>query len=330
MKKINLMFILPLILFSCGNEEKTVNDTSISETETVKVETEIKVGVDSVKTIIQKSNNTAVIETTTETNLVQTSVKTDTVITGAIKDADVVPVLVEKKDSVIKTIPEIKEPVDVVFNHQKWDILLRKNVSASGKVNYKGFLTDRNDFNIYINELKAEYSKLSSWSKNKQLAYWINVYNAFTVKLILENYPTSSIKTINGGKPWNKRFIQLGSKSYSLDEVENEIIRKRYNERRIHFALNCAAKSCPILMNQAFTEDNLNTKLSQMTRKFLKDNTKNVLTADKVQISKLFQWYEEDFTKTGNIIPFLRQYSNVEINDNASIEYLEYSWNLNE
>ena len=88
----------------------------------------------------------------------------------------------------------------------------------------------------------------------KKMAYWINVYNAFTIKMIVDNYPVSSITKLHGGKPWDVKWIELGEKKYSLNEIEHNILRPQFKDARIHFAVNCAAQSCPPILNKAWTE----------------------------------------------------------------------------
>ncbi len=318
---------------SCSEEEKDVNNI---ETNIVNIDTTT---VNQVDTAISKLNDSSLYN-----EIVPIGRDKDSVIKEIEKNIpttdntiDVISIN-NKKDTVTATdtktvnnnqeINKTKTPE--LFNHQLFDGLLRKYVSSTGKVNYKGFKTEKAKLEKYVKQLQTEYSALKSWSKNKQLAFWINVYNAHTIKLILDNYPVSSIKDINGGKPWDKMFIQLGGKSYSLNNVENDIIRKRYKEARIHFAVNCAAVSCPKLMNQAFTESNLNRKLTQMTKEFLANTAKNQLSKDEIKISKIFEWYMTDFTKSSNIIPFIQKYANTEINDDAKVSYNNYNWDLND
>jgi hypothetical protein len=212
------------------------------------------------------------------------------------------------------------------MNHAKWDALLKKNVSRSGNVNYKAFQKDSKQLQAYLNELSANVPT-KSWSKNATLAYWINAYNAYTVKLIVDNYPTKSIKDIND--PWGKKFFSLGNKKYSLEEIEHEILRKM-SEPRIHFAINCASFSCPNLLNEAYTEAKLNQQLATVAKSFINDKTKNTITSNKIEISKIFDWFEGDFKTKGSVIDFLNQYSAVKINSSAKINYKEYNWNLNE
>jgi hypothetical protein len=212
------------------------------------------------------------------------------------------------------------------ISHTEWDALLQKNVSRNGNVNYKAFQKDSKQLQAYLNELSANVPT-KSWSKNATLAYWINAYNAYTVKLILDNYPTKSIKDIND--PWGKKFFTLGNKKYSLEEIEHEILRKM-NEPRIHFAINCASFSCPNLLNEAYTEVKLNQQLAAVAKSFINDKTKNTITSNKIEISKIFDWFEGDFKTKGSVIDFLNQYSGVKISRTAKINYKEYNWNLNE
>ncbi|MEN0002482.1 MAG: DUF547 domain-containing protein, partial [Bacteroidota bacterium] len=209
--------------------------------------------------------------------------------------------------------------------HTIWDGLLKKYVTAKGKVNYKGFKSSIAQLEEYL-ALLADNPIQSSWSRKEKMAYWINAYNAFTVKLILDNYPTSSITNLHGGKPWDVKWIKLGDKTYSLNNIENDILRPQYKDARIHFAVNCAAKSCPPLLNQAWTAANLNRNFEKQAKLFINNSSFNTIAADQVQISKIFEWYAGDF---GNIIDYLNKYSSVKINADAKVAYGEYNWALN-
>jgi hypothetical protein len=230
------------------------------------------------------------------------------------------------KDEIKKQNEEVVSEVTLVgIDHSIWDELLKKNVSATGKVNYKGFKADKKELENYLSLLKSN-SPSSNWSRNEKLAYWINVYNAFTVKLIVDNYPLKSITDLD--KPWDKKLIEIDGKSYSLGEVENNILRKM-GESRIHFAINCASFSCPQLLNEAFTADKLETQLRDVTKSFLNDQTKNDLTDGHLKVSKLFEWYAADFSN-GNIIAYINKHSSKTFKTDSKISYLEYNWNLNE
>lgn len=210
--------------------------------------------------------------------------------------------------------------------HDKWNALLQKNVSRSGAVNYLGFQKDSKQLQVYLDELAANVPT-TSWSKNEVLAYWINAYNAYTVRLILNHYPTKSIKDIKD--PWGKKFFTLGTKKYSLEEIEHEILRKM-NEPRIHFAINCASFSCPNLLNEAYTGAKLEKQLYAAAKSFINDATKNTISSSKVEISKIFDWFGGDFKEKGSIIDYLNQYSTVKISHKAKVNYKDYNWSLND
>ena len=216
--------------------------------------------------------------------------------------------------------------LDEATDHNKWNALLQKNVSKDGTVNYKGFQKDGKELQSYLDELSARVPN-RSWSRNAILAYWINTYNAFTVKLILDNMPIKSIKDINN--PWGKKFIYLANKKYSLEEIEHEILRKM-DEPRIHFAINCASFSCPNLLNSAYTETKLEQQLNTVAKSFINDKSKNSITANKIEISKIFDWFAGDFKKEGSVISFLNQYSSIKINPKAKLNYKDYNWSLND
>lgn len=211
-------------------------------------------------------------------------------------------------------------------SHKAWDQLLQKYVSASGKVNYKGFQQSKTKLNAYLDEL-AKNPVQDNWSKAEKMAYWINAYNAFTVKLITDNYPITSITKLHNGKPWDVKWIQLGDKTYSLNAIENDILRPQFKDARIHFAINCAAQSCPPLLNRAWTAENLDKYLNQQAKAFINNLTFNKISTNEVQLSKIFEWYAEDF---GNLVAFLNKYATTKINANAKIKYVEYDWALNE
>lgn len=212
------------------------------------------------------------------------------------------------------------------IDHKQWNDLLQKHVSNKGNVDYKGFKKDAATLQSYLNVLSKNLPE-KSWSKNAVLAYWINAYNAYTVKLILDNYPIKSIKKIDN--PWDKEFFTLGTKKYSLGEIEHKILRKM-NEPRIHFAINCASFSCPNLANEAYTETELEKQLETAAKSFVNDKTKNTITVDKIEISSIFDWFSSDFKTKGTLIDFLNKYSTVQINKKAKVKYKEYNWNLNE
>ena len=211
-----------------------------------------------------------------------------------------------------------------------FDTLLKDHVDSNGNVNYKGFKADEAQLQTYLNYL-AVTKPQKSWSTAKIKAFWANTYNAYTIQLILDNYPLKSIMNIKkkGKDAWNIPFAKVGGTTYTLNQIEHEILRKKYNDPKIHVAVNCASKSCPKLANYAFTEDNYETKTGVLMQNFVNDPSRNKISENKVQLSKIFEWFNGDFTKKGDLIDFLNQYSNVKINKKAKIGYLEYNWSLN-
>ena len=231
----------------------------------------------------------------------------------------------------VKTYKSDSKPI----THELWNKLAKTHVSESGQVNYKGFLEDSVTLNQYLDLLSQNHPNKKNWTKDEQLAYWINAYNAFTVKLIVDNYPTKSIKDIKNGIPfvstvWDIKFIKIEGATYDLNNIEHGIVRKQFEEPRIHTALNCASISCPKLRNEAFTANRLEEQLDDQMKYFVNNPVKNKITADHLQLSKLLKWYKGDFTKKENLIDFLNKYSDVKINKDAKISHLDYDWNLNE
>lgn len=212
------------------------------------------------------------------------------------------------------------------FNHSRWNAILQEYVTEKGQVNYKAIKNNPGELHVYIDAL-SENLPNDDWPKADKLAYWINAYNALTVDLIIRNYPTNSIKDIKD--PWKQRLWQLGKKWYNLDEIEHQIIRKM-GEPRIHFALVCAAISCPKLYNKAFTAQHLESDLSKLTREFLADNSKNTISESELKLSKIFSWFAKDFKQEGSLIDFLNLYTEVEISDKAKKRFNNYNWDLNE
>ncbi len=177
-------------------------------------------------------------------------------------------------------------------SHQQWDKLLKKHVDASGMVNYKGFQKDKAELEAYL-KILSDNAPQSNWAKSDEKAYWINAYNAFTVALILTKYPVKSIKDIAGNiykvnTPWDIRFITIGGKKYDLNNIEHGILRKKFDDARIHFALVCASISCPKLQQEAYIGSKIDTQLDDAGKEFLNDKSKNNISTGKAQLSKYF------------------------------------------
>ncbi|MBK9254293.1 MAG: DUF547 domain-containing protein [Saprospiraceae bacterium] len=211
-------------------------------------------------------------------------------------------------------------------DYTNWNSFLNKHVTADGSVHYAGVKAEQK----VLYQIVAEFEKSDpnpKWSKNEQLAFWINAYNLFTVKLITDNYPLKSIQDLDKGKPWDVKRITIGGKKYSLNNIENDIIRPKFKDARIHFAVNCAAVSCPPLLNAAYLPKTLDAQLEGQTKKFFDNKKYQKIEPLKAEISKIMDWYAVDF---GNIHNFINKYSTVKVNPKAKISFKEYDWALND
>ena len=225
------------------------------------------------------------------------------------------------------------------INHQILNELLRKYVDDNGMVNYKEILSKREVLNSYLEILKNN-PPTDKWTKDEELAYWINAYNAFTIDLVLDHYPIKSIKDIGSiiqvpfvNSPWDIKFINIKGKKYDLNNIEHGIIRKKFEDPRIHFALVCAAISCPKLQNQAYLPKTLDNQLTDAGKDFLSDKTKNEIhSSAEASLSKLFNWYGGDFTKRSGLALYLNQFiiATPKLIRGAKISYKDYDWSLNE
>ena len=229
---------------------------------------------------------------------------------------------IQKSEKLTKPAPPASGGIP---DHKVFDALLSAHVSASGQVDYKALKGKMLKLDAYLLDLQTNAPQ-TSWSEDEELAYWINTYNAFTIKLILKNYPIKSITDLHGGKPWDVKWIEIDGQNYSLNNIENDIIRPKFNEPRIHFAVNCAAQSCPPLANQAFTADNLDGLLDKQTKAFINNSKYNQLSKKEITVSKIFDWYGKDF---GNVATFVSRYASVEVSPAATVNFSEYDWSLN-
>ncbi|MEL6864297.1 MAG: DUF547 domain-containing protein [Bacteroidota bacterium] len=227
--------------------------------------------------------------------------------------------------------PSSSEPI----THEIWDHLCQKHVRDDGKVNYRGFIQDSLVLNKYLSLLKNHHPNPKRWNRAERLAYWINAYNAFTVKLIVDHYPTPGIKEIKNGIPfvnsvWDIKFIHIEGATYDLNNIEHGILRKKFNEPRIHFAINCASISCPDLRPEAYQALQIEKQLNEQAHLFLADTSKNQIQSDQIAISKIFSWFGGDFKKDGSLIDYLNRYAPAQIQSNADKRFLDYDWRLND
>lgn len=239
--------------------------------------------------------------------------------------------------------------------HGAWTALLKKHVvllrgGQASQVRYAGFAGDRGALKAYLDNLSAvPAATFDGWSKPQQMAFLINAYNAFTVELILTRHPKlESIKDLGSlfSSPWKPKWISLLGDKLSLDDIEHARLRARgrYDDPRIHFAVNCASVGCPMLREEAFVAERLDAQLEQQAQRFLSDRTRNRLAGDKLEVSKIFDWYGEDFRLghkgIGSLQAFLARHAE-RLADAApdherirsmklEVGFLDYDWKLND
>lgn len=242
----------------------------------------------------------------------------------------------------------------VSFNHGAWDSLLQDCVvptptKASTAANYDCFASRKNELDAYLNSLSAVSSKdFAALDRSARLAFLINAYNAWTVDLILTEWPDlESIKDLGSfiRSPWKKAFIPLFGERLSLDDIEHGMIRKpgAYNDPRIHFAVNCASVGCPALRREAYRSETLDAQLDDQTRQFLGDTSRNRYEGGQLMLSPIFKWYKDDFVKgwqgSNTLVDFISLYADalgVSPRDVADwktrpprVSHLSYDWDLN-
>ena len=212
--------------------------------------------------------------------------------------------------------------------------LLKKYVH-DGKVDYAGFKTEEKKLDRYLKIVENVDSE--GLSRNEQFAFYINAYNAWTIKLILTGYPgVKSIKDLGGliESPWKKKIVRIDGEVTTLDHVEHEVLRPRYKDPRVHFAINCSAKSCPPLRSEPFKGDILDQQLEDSTRTFINNPKSYRLEGNDLYVSRIFKWFSEDFDN--DVFGFFLKYATGELknkleakSDRINVRYLQYDWSLN-
>ncbi|MFN7664895.1 MAG: DUF547 domain-containing protein [Inhella sp.] len=189
-------------------------------------------------------------------------------------------------------------------SHEAWSTLLRQHVrllrgGQASQLDYRGMASQRKVLQSYLAGLSAvPLATYQAWPRTAQMAHLINAYNAFTVELILSRYPAlSSIKDVGSllRSPWKRKWVPLLGQTLSLDEIEHERLRPVFRDPRIHFAVNCASIGCPMLREEAYLADRLDAQLDQQTDRFLRDRTRNRVENGVLWVSKIFDWYADDF-----------------------------------
>ncbi|MDH3326525.1 MAG: DUF547 domain-containing protein, partial [Gammaproteobacteria bacterium] len=196
-------------------------------------------------------------------------------------------------------------------------------------VDYLGIKGDP-AFNKLVSQLVVfDTNKLVN--KQEKLSFYINAYNVLAIKVVLDHWPVKSIKDVGGlfSSVWKEDAGKINGQMVSLHQIEHEILRKM-GEPRIHMSIVCASVSCPDLRNEAYTADRLNEQLDEQSKLFLANTKKGLyIKGNTAFVSKLFDWFEEDFENKGGVKRFIRQYNN-DVNENTKIDAdIEYDWQLN-
>ena len=229
------------------------------------------------------------------------------------------------------------------IDHAAWDRFLAAYVVAGAdginRVAY-GRVTagDRAALEGYIAELAAK--KISEFDRPEQLAYWINLYNALTVKLVLDHYPVESIRDIDTSPglfadgPWGEKLVTVEGETLSLDDIEHRIVRPIWRDPRIHYAVNCASLGCPDLRRQAFTGAGLEAMLEQAARDFIGHPRGVRVSGERVYVSAIYDWFEEDFGGGDGVLAHIKRYASPDLARSLLRVYrrieMEYDWSLND
>ena len=229
------------------------------------------------------------------------------------------------------------------IDHSAWDRLLHRNVRMSGdglnRFNYKGISKeDHAALKDYLSQLAAV--PISKYSRPEQFAYWVNLYNALTVNLVLDHYPVDSIRDIDispgffSDGPWGKVLVTVEGTGLTLNDIEHRILRPIWKDPRIHYAVNCAAVGCPNLMRKAYTPERMEWLLEKSARKFVNNERGVRVGGDGLIVSSIYVWFQDDFGGSdAAVIDHLRKYAGPRLleslKDRTTIDGHAYDWSLN-
>ncbi|VFQ45919.1 DUF547 domain-containing protein [Desulfoluna butyratoxydans] len=220
------------------------------------------------------------------------------------------------------------------YDHAPFDDLLATHVRGGG-IDYDGLADEEDKLDAYLAPA-ASYSA-EGLSREEAMAFWINMYNAWTLKLILTKYPEiESIKDLGSvfSSPWKKEFVKIGGKTLTLNEIEHAILREKYQDPRIHFAVNCASRSCPPLLAEAYLGDTLDAQLDAATIDFINNSANTRVEGNRLVVSRIFKWYKEDFGD--DIAAYIGRYAEgplkaamAQAQGDLKVSFMAYDWSLN-
>jgi Protein of unknown function, DUF547 len=229
------------------------------------------------------------------------------------------------------------------IDHAPWaralKTYLQRDKTGLNRFKYKA-VSDKNHKALKAYLTRLQNTRVTNLNRNEQYAFWINLYNALTIDIVLDHYPVLSIRNISispglfAKGPWGRKLVMVEGETLSLDDIEHEILRKIWRDKRIHYAVNCAAISCPNLASQVYTGQNVNRLLEAGAVAYINHPRGVRLEKGRLIVSKIYQWYAKDFGNTAQLISHLRHYANSRLaGELAKFDHIssyEYDWSLNE
>mgnify|MGYP001022580231 CR=1 FL=1 len=203
------------------------------------------------------------------------------------------------------------------------------------RVDYPCVIAHAADLDAYLASLAATVT--ADLGREARFAYFINAYNAWTLKLVADHYPVASIKDIGPfwSTPWKIAFVRLDGRTVTLDHLENEILRPVFKDPRVHFAINCASASCPPLRAEPYAADRLDEQLDDAASRFINDPAFNSFKDGVLRLSRIFDWFQEDFGGEKGVLALVERYARGDLRKGLRsgaplrITYLDYDWSLN-
>ncbi len=225
------------------------------------------------------------------------------------------------------------------INHDAWDKILtdytRPAADGVNRVDYNGIKTKAaGELKAYLTALQS--IQISEYARDEQFAYWVNLYNAATVQVIVDNYPLESIRDIGllGQGPWKDKFLTVQGKKLSLDDIEHGILRPIWKDVRIHYAVNCASIGCPNLALKAYRAATLEPMLEDAARAYINHSRGFTTVKGKLVASNIFEWYQSDWGTETDVLAHARKYATPQtaaaLKDAVAIDSYDYDWRLND
>ncbi|WP_087025315.1 DUF547 domain-containing protein [Thaumasiovibrio subtropicus] len=221
---------------------------------------------------------------------------------------------------------------NATISHDRWQQVLSRYVSVEQSQSYFDYgkykASGQTDIQQYLSTLTAIDPR--GFSREEQFAYWVNLYNALTVQLIIDNYPLASITKLGGFfqfGPWDDELVVIAGEALTLNDIEHRILRPIWQEPRIHYAVNCASLGCPDLLPHAYTAQNTETLLEEAARRFINSDKGVLINGDRAVLSSIYDWYGVDFKPS--VKAHVNHYRRDSLLGDHRIDY-EYDWDLNQ